>query len=114
MDAVHAMGDGHNAQYWEGFKRRKPNEAKAIVAASRLNMDSLSDKDAFEVVSTFLRWSENAGKPISKLKEDTILQLSEFLNEVSFEMLESKLKMRYPRKLRHSTFLLTIQSATLC
>jgi hypothetical protein len=24
-------------------------------------MDLLSDKDAFEVVSTFLRWSENAG-----------------------------------------------------
>lgn len=98
MDAVHAMGDGHNAQYWEGFKRRKPNEAKAIVAASRLNMDSLSDKDAFEVVSTFLRWSENAGKPISKLKEDTISQLSEFLNEVSFEMLESKLKNEIPKE----------------
>lgn len=92
MDAVHAMGDGQNAQYWEGFKRRKPNEAKDIVAASGLNMDSLSDKDAFEVVSTFLRWSENADKPISKLKEDTIAQLSEFLNEVSFEMLESKFK----------------------
>lgn len=92
MDAVHAMGDGQNAQYWEGFKRRKPNEAKAIVAASGLNMDSLSDKDAFEVVSTFLRWSENAGKPISKLKEYTIAQLSEFLNEASFETLESKLK----------------------
>lgn len=92
MDAIHAMGDGQNAQYWEGFKRRKPNEAKAIVAASKLNMDSLSDKDAFEVVNTFLRWSENAGKPISKLKEDTIAQLSEFLNETSFEILESKLK----------------------
>ncbi len=98
MDAVHAMGDGQNAQYWEGFKRRKPNEAKAIVAASRLNMDSLSDKDAFEVVSTFLRWSENAGKPISKLKEDTIAQFSEFLNEVSFEMLESKLKNEIPKE----------------
>lgn len=98
MDAVHAMDDGKNAQYWESFKRRKPNEAKAIVAASRLNMDSLSDKDAFEVVSTFLRWSENAGKPISKLKEDTIAQLSEFLNEASFEMLESKLKNEIPKE----------------
>lgn len=92
MSAVHAMGDGQNAQYWEGFKRRKPNEAKAIVAASRLNMDSLSDKDAFEVVNTFLRWSENAGKPISEIKEDTIAQLSQFLNEASFETLESKLQ----------------------
>ncbi|MGM9693620.1 MAG: hypothetical protein ACI3YC_01245 [Alloprevotella sp.] len=92
MDAVHAMGDGQNAQYWEGFKHRKPNEAKAIVAASRLNMDSLSDKDAFEVVNTFLRWSKNAGKPISEIKEDTIAQLSQFLNEASFETLESKLK----------------------
>ena len=92
MDVVHAMGDGQNAQYWEGFKCRKPNEAKAIVAASNLDMDSLSDKDAFEVVSTFLRWSANAGKPISKLKEDTIVQLSEFLNELPFEMLESKIK----------------------
>ena len=92
MDVVHAMGDGKNAQYWEGFKRRKPNEAKAIVAASGLNMDSLSDKDAFEVVSTFLRWSENAGKPISKLKEDTIAQFSEFLDEAPFEMLEYRLR----------------------
>lgn len=98
MDAVHAMGDGHNVQYWEGFKRRKPNEAKAIVAASKLNMDSLSDKDAFEVVNTFLRWSENAGKPISKLKEDTIAQFSEFLNELSFEVLESKLKNEIPKE----------------
>ena len=105
MDAVHAMGDGQNAQYWEGFKRRKPNEAKAIVAASRLNMDLLSDKDAFEVVSTFLRWSENAGKPISKLKDDTIALLKWW---------NPSLKTRYPRKLRHSTFLQTIQSATLC
>lgn len=92
MDVVHAMGDGQNAQYWEGFKHRKPNEAKAIVAASRLNMDSLSDKDAFEIVNTFLRWSKNAGKPISKLKEDTIAQFSEFLNEAPFEMLESKIR----------------------
>lgn len=92
MDVVHAMGDGQNAQYREGFKHRKPNEAKAIVAASRLNMDSLSDKDAFEIVNTFLRWSKNAGKPISKLKEDTIAQFSEFLNEAPFEMLESKIR----------------------
>lgn len=98
MDAVHAMGDGQNAKYWEGFKRRKPNEAKAIVTASRLNMDSLSDKDAFEVVSTFLRWSENAGEPISKLKEYTIAQLSEFLNECSFGMLETKLKNEIPKE----------------
>ncbi len=98
MDAVHAMGDGQNAQYWEGFKRRKPNEAKAIVAASILNMDSLSDKDAFEVVNTFLRWSENAGKPISKLKEDTIAQFSELLNELSFRELESKLKNEIPKE----------------
>lgn len=100
MDIVHLLGDSSNAHYWEGFKRRKPIEASAISDISGLNMNTLSDKDAFEVVSTFLRWSENAGKPISKLKEDTIAQLSEFLHEVSYEILESKFRNEIPKEAR--------------
>ena len=100
MDVVHSLGDSNNAHYWERFKRRKPIEASAISDASGLNMNTLSDKDAFEVVSTFLRWSENTGKPISKLKEDIIAQLSEFLHEVSYEMLESKLRKAIPTEAR--------------
>lgn len=100
MDVVHSLGDSNNAHYWERFKRRKPIEASAISDASGLNMNTLSDKDAFEVVSTFLRWSENTGKPISKLKEDIIAQLSEFLHEVSYEMLESKLRKAIPPEAR--------------
>lgn len=100
MGVVHLLGDSNNAHYWEGFKRRKPIEASAIADISGLNMNTLSDKDAFEVVSTFLRWSENAGKPISKLKEDTIAQLSEFLHEASYEMLESKFRNEIPKEAR--------------
>ena len=100
MDVVHSLGDSNNAHYWERFKRRKPIEASAISDASGLNMNTLSDKDAFEVVSTFLRWSENTGKPISKLKEDIIAQLSEFLHEVSYEILESKLRKAIPPEAR--------------
>ena len=100
MDVVHSLDDSNNAHYWERFKRRKPIEASAISDASGLNMNTLSDKDAFEVVSTFLRWSENTGKPISKLKEDIIAQLSEFLHEVSYEILESKLRKAIPPETR--------------
>lgn len=100
MDIVHSMGDNNNAHYWEGFKRRKPVEANAIVAASGLNMDVLSDKDAFEIVNTFLRWSNNAGTPISQLKENTIAQLSEFLKEASYEMLETKFREEMSKETR--------------
>jgi|GEM_PF-787117 hypothetical protein len=111
MDVVHSLGDSNNAHYWERFKRRKPIEASAISDASGLNMNTLSDKDAFEVVSTFLRWSENTGKPISNLKEDIIAQLSEFLHEVSYEMLESKFRKEIPKEAQ--TFNIS-QNHTVC
>lgn len=110
MEVVHSLGD-NNAHYWERFKRRKPIEASAISDASGLNMNTLSDKDAFEVVSTFLRWSENTGKPISNLKEDIIAQLSEFLHEVSYEMLESKFRKEIPKEAQ--TFNIS-QNHTVC
>lgn len=114
MDAVHAMGDGQNAQYWEGFKRRKPNEAKAIVAASRLNMDLLSDKDAFEVVSTFLPGLRMLANQFLNLKTTLLHNSLSFSMKFLLKCWNPSLKTRYPRKLRHSTFLQTIQSATLC
>ena len=41
-----------------------PQEAKAIEQLCGRNMDSLSNADAFQIVNTFLRWSNNTGKPL--------------------------------------------------
>lgn len=69
MDAVHNIAKNNNVHYWDGFKSRKPKEAKAIEELCGRDMSKASDKDAFEIVTTLLRWSGNAGVSIEKLKK---------------------------------------------
>ena len=56
--------------YWRNFKLRKPDQAEEIQQVVDFDMGALSESDAFEIVTTFLRWHENAGVPINKLKEN--------------------------------------------
>lgn len=80
MEVVKNVGNNSYGIYWQSFKTRKPIQAKDIETLCDRDMSKVSDKDAFEIVTTLLRWSENAGVPIGKLKT---CFLSEFEKQVS-------------------------------
>lgn len=80
MGLAREMGaSGHNG-YWEGFKIRTPELAEAIEQVCGRNMSSISDGDAFQIVATFSRWSENTKTPIDKLRVNFEKQIQSFLN----------------------------------
>ncbi len=85
MDAMHNLPDSEPGQYWKGFKVRKPLEAKAIEQLLNKNMSTYNNKDAFEIVTTLLRWSENAGVPIDQLKTWYISNLKVYANGISID-----------------------------
>lgn len=58
MDIAKAVGSDGHGNYWQGFKVRKPQDAKAIDALCGRNMNALTDADAFQIVSSFIRWSK--------------------------------------------------------
>ncbi len=68
MDAMHNLPDDGQWSYWENFKVRKPSEARAIEWLLDKDMSTYNNKDAFEIVNSVLRWSENAKVPIHQLK----------------------------------------------
>lgn len=61
--------------YWRGFKSRKPQAAKDIEKITGKDMSKLSDIDAFQIVTTLQRISNNANLPISALKQSAYDQL---------------------------------------
>ena len=83
--------------YWNNFKRRQPQNAIEIEEICKRNMNSISDRDAFELVTSILRWSKNANTPICKLKEwflqnlkkqDTDIPLAQYIEILKEEKLK--------------------------
>lgn len=77
MEVAKQVGRNSYGNYWNNFKVRKPNQAKDIEIICKRDLSKLSDKDAFEIVSTLLRWSENAGVSIGNLKSWFLSQFEE-------------------------------------
>lgn len=93
MDIAKTIGQNGHGNYWQGFKVRKPQDAKAIEVLCGRDMDALTDADAFQIVSTFLRWSKNSGTPIDNLKDNFIEQMKSLIADgATFDMLISRMK----------------------
>lgn len=84
--------------YWEGFKRRKPEQAKQIEMTCGRDMSNLDDVSAFQIVTSLIRWSENAGTPIGELKNYFLKETNALLSQpgANYEMIFSKLKEEKP------------------
>lgn len=94
MDIAKKVGQSGHGNYWHSFKARKPKEAKAIQELCDCDMDAISDADAFQIVTSLLRWSKNAEIPIASLKSNFIAQMKSLLSEgATFDGLLSRLKI---------------------
>lgn len=94
MDIAKKVGQSAHGNYWQSFKDRKPKEAKAIQELCDRDMDTISDADAFQIVTSLLRWSKNAEIPIASLKSNFIGQMKSLLSEgATFDGLLSRLKI---------------------
>ena len=101
MDIAKSVGQNGKGNYWQGFKTRKPQDAKAIESFCGRNMDAISDADAFQIVSSFLRWSKNSGTPIADLKDKFIEQMESLLADgATFEMLMGRMKTEKEKEAR--------------
>lgn len=93
MDIAKKIGQNGHGNYWQGFKVRKPQDAKAIETLCGRDMDALTDADAFQIVSSFLRWSKNSGTSIANLKNNFIEQVKSLIADgATFDMLISRMK----------------------
>ncbi len=81
MDTAHNTSDDSKKHYWLTFKLSNPSEAGAIEWLLDKDMSACSDKDAFEIVNSVLRWSENAKVPIHQLKVNFFKVFSNILSE---------------------------------
>lgn len=79
--------------YWRNFKERKPQVAKEIEGVTKKDMSKLSDVDAFQIVTTLQRVSNNANLPIGGLKQSVYDQLfSHCSSESDIDEIISRLK----------------------
>lgn len=93
MEIAKTVGQNGRGNYWQGFKVRKPQDAKAIDALCGRDMDALTDADAFQIVSSFIRWSKNSGTPIANLKDVFIEQMKSLIADgATFDMLINRMK----------------------
>jgi hypothetical protein len=93
MDIARKIGQNEHGNYWQGFKVRKPQDAKAIETLCGRDMETLTDANAFQIVSSFSRWSKNSGTPIANLKDDFIEQMKSLIADgTTFDMLISRMK----------------------
>lgn len=93
MDIAKKIGQNGHGNYWQGFKVRKSQDAKEIESLCGRDMDALTDADAFQLVSSFSRWSKNSGTPIANLKDNFIEQIKSLIaGGATFDMLISRMK----------------------
>lgn len=93
MDTVQKVGQTGHGNYWQSFKTRKPQDAKAIKELCGRDMDKISDADAFQIVASLLRWSKNARIPIANLKRNFVSQMESFLSDgATFDELLSRIE----------------------
>lgn len=101
MDIAKTVGRNGHGNYWQGFKVRKPQDAKAIDALCGRDMNALTDADAFQLVSSFIRWSNNSGTPIAELKSNFIVQMKSLIAEgITYDMLISRMKNEKSKEAR--------------
>ena len=89
---VNPTDASRTSNFWTNFKRRKPQIANEIEKLSGRNMAKLSDKDAREIVSSIERWSSNAGKPISQLKDGFFNELNPVIDELGLDAMIERMK----------------------
>ena len=88
----------HNG-YWERFKMREPQVAESIDKVCDRDMTIVSDGAAFQIVTTFLRWSANSKTPIEKLKEKFVEQMKALLAAGgTYDMFLEKFKKEKPKE----------------
>lgn len=75
----------HPLSYWESYKSQSPSKAKDIVLVTGINIDSLNDADAKEIVLSIGRWAQNTDTPISQLKKKCIKDLLALGGESIFD-----------------------------
>lgn len=96
MDSVSkiaANSTTKNGFYWANFRTRKPQTAVEIEKLLEKDMASLSDIDAFQLVTMLLRVSANSGLPIMELKNSVTEQLFNACESLAdLEMIISRLK----------------------
>lgn len=92
MEKVKNVGSNSYGNYWKSFKARKPVQAKEIESICKHDLSKLSDKDAFEIVTTLLRWSQNAGVSIGNLKNWFLSQFEEKSSGLPYEQAIDTLK----------------------
>lgn len=49
-----------DTSYWDRYTLKFPDKAAAILEVTGVNMSSLTDNDAKEIVGSIERWSENS------------------------------------------------------
>lgn len=88
-----ASGSKNPGFYWRNFKDRQPQIAKEIEEVIGKNMSTLSDVDAFQIVTMLQRVSTNAMLPISGLKRSAYDQLFSYCSsESEIDEIISRLK----------------------
>lgn len=99
MKAAQNIGKNTYGNYWQSFKVRKPTEAREIQLLCKRDMSKISDKDCFEIVTTILRWSQNAGVPVGNLKD---WFLTNFEKEASGITYNQAIEMLKKEKIKES------------
>lgn len=70
-----------DTSYWERYALKFPDKAAAILEVTGVNMSSLTDVDAKEIVGSIERWSENSKCSIRSLKQNFIGPLIDIMKE---------------------------------
>ncbi|MBR5631503.1 MAG: hypothetical protein IKW82_07655 [Bacteroidales bacterium] len=87
--------------YWQDFKRRKPEQASAIETLIGRDMSKATDIDAFQIVTTILRWSENAGCPIGELKKRFLKDMGPILEGMEYQQIVEQMKKSRSEEAAH-------------
>lgn len=113
MDVVRniASQSDNKGFYWDGYKSRKPKQAQEIEDLIERDLSKATDIEAFEIVTTIERWSKNAGKPISELKENCLKELRPVIDEIGVDPIIERFKQERVKEAK--TFNIS-QDSTIC
>ena len=78
--------------YRKGFKSRKPDLAQEIESLVDCDLCTVSDIEAFEIVTTLQRWAESVKCSVGKLKEKFILELNDISDEKTYRQTIESIK----------------------
>ena len=87
--------------YWQDFKNRKPDQAADIEALTGKDLSKATDIDAFQIVTTVQRWSQNAGCPINKLKDNFLKEFEAISEGMEYEKIVEIMKNKRSEEAAH-------------